>query len=795
LEGKGFTENGSLVKIRRLKNEKEEMTMSRIRFAALFMAALFAFTGTVSAITAEELAKKHRIKLWTFETGTLEGWYGENKFSKALSVTNDPKFVTEGKYAMKTDLTGSNDWNQEIMRNRGPFHADINKLVELSFDCIVPEATMKGLEYGEIYLVFSSQSNAWYSLKSALVPGKQTISYKIENQRIAKDMWDVYLVINSSQPFKGPIYIDNIQGRILGPPGNIEGVIKDSDGKGIKDAYVVVGEQLARTGNDGKFRMRVPEDAYRMAVVAYGYRDKGQDVMVLANQTNNLGEITLVKQREPKETAVKVSLDPSKVIRTFDPHKLYGQNVAAWHRPEGYRDNEALKRMKQIGATFIRLPGGDYGNEYDWRTGNVFRHDGTVRWTPDFNYMGGMAPFIRRLDSMWGGNKVEALPIINVMSPLSKTIEQRVNYQIEWLQDMKNKGIRFKYVEVGNEPDSKGAVPGPGKPKEGQPWYQAANDPKVLRWWSSIENYSKVFNYTSQKIKKAFPNDNLLLMGPCTMQPMNQEMLDGRPWQADAKSPVWVEKFLQLSGKHVDTLVVHEYPFWANNDARALLKKPQETWPVYMPKFRDWIKKHVNSIKGRENDYIEVALTEWNSGDENIMTAMLENSLFCADYLGEFIRQGGDLALIWDLYTQKPGLGGGHGLMDSENDPTDKFSRRGHYWVFDLYYNRFGTKVIDAKSDYENLSVHATMLDDRTIALMAINKSKFDIASAKIDIKGFKPSTTAKSWQFSEKEYVWSRELYRPIVNTGPTEFNARLGDSNSYNFPPYSITVMHLKK
>ncbi len=739
----------------------------------------------------EDIAAKHRVKLWTFESGTTEGWHGVAKWASICTVNKNPEYVTEGKNSLKVDLTGSKDWNQEVMVNSGPFDPNVTKLVELSFDCIVPEASVKGLEFQEIYMVVSSKSNAWYQLKSPLLAGTNKIVFKIDNAKMNADVWNIYLVTNNTQPFKGPIYIDNMIGRIMGTPGTIEGKITDKDtGSAVAGARVVVGDKLVVTDASGAFTMTVPEDVYKLVVVSFGYKDYSTEVTVLANKTKSMGSIATFKKKDPTKKAVTINIDPAKVIRTIDQHKMYGQNIAAWHKPEGYRDNVALGKLQKIGATFYRLPGGDYGNLYDWKTGDVYKYDGTKNWVPELNYMGGMAPFLIRMNTQFFPGQVEALPIINILTPAGKTIAQRLDYGVEWLQDMKNKGIKYRYVEIGNELDNKPDVPGPKKAKEGQKWYDAPTDMKNKMWWTQVANYSKVFNLAAYKIKTF--DRSLKIMGPVPMQPMNKERKEGEPWKAEGtEAPYWVEKFLKLSGDYVDTLAIHEYPFWANNDARLLLTKPQTTWPVYMPKYRAWIKKYITSKY--PNKYVEVALTEWNSGDENVMTAMIENALFCADYLGSFMKVGGDMAFVWDIYTQKPGTGGGHGLLDEENDPTSKFSERSHYWVFDMYYNRFGKTMVECTSSSPDLSVYAAKVDDGTVSIMAINKTKLAISSAKINIKGTPVSGSGKAWQLSEKEYVWSKELFRPIVNSGPTELNVNLGNG-TYDFPPYSVTVLQVK-
>lgn len=764
--------------------------------AVMFFAAFSLFAAEEAL---PEFVAKHRVMLWNFESGTTEGWHGLGTQAKVCSVVPVKGDPAGSKFRLKADITGSMGWNQEAMMFDGPFTKDMYRLVEFSFDVDIPAESVKGLEYQQLVLVIQSKTNQFYqSANKDVMPGKSRVVFKIDPSKFKEDLWHIILIVNNTQPFKGPIYIDNIGGRLMGDDGEVEGKVVDSVTKqGVSEAKVIVGDVLVKTDGGGNFKIKVAEDRYKAAVTIYGYKDKVlNNVDVMANQTLKMGNIEIVKSKAPVVDAVDVTIDPSVVIKEIDKHKLYGQNIAAWHKPNGYRDEEAINKLKKIGATFIRMPGGDYGNLYDWRSGDVYRPEGGKSWTPETNYMGVMVPFMLRMEGVMGKGSMEAMPIINVMTPVEKSIEERIKYGILWLKDMKMKGIKFRYVEIGNEPDNKPGFYGP-KVIKGKKWYETPGDKKVTKWWTSIDNYSKVFNLAAKMIKEdpELKDLNLKIMGPCPMQPMNKQRLAGEPWKAETenpKSPYWVERFLQKSADYVDALVVHEYPLWANNDARALLAKPQETWPKYMPLFKSWIKKYVNSKYPEKN--IEIALTEWNSGNENSMTVTMENALFCADYLGSYMSMGGDLAFVWDIYTQKPGLGGGHGQMDSENDPTNKYSERASYWVFDMYNNAFGTKMVKCSSSSDRLSVYAAKVDDNTISVMAINKTRLAIANAKFNVAGFNFSNSAKVWQFSEKEYVWSKELYRPIVNTGVSKFDVNLKDG-AYEFPPYSVTVIHLKK
>jgi len=740
------------------------------------------------------------VSLWSFDSGTTEGWHGVNKYAKACSAAKGAEFVTSGASALEIDLTGVKGWNQDVALFEGPFPPAFHGLKEITMDVYVPEASVKGMTYQEMYFIISGKANAWYQLKKQIKPGMNQVVLPVDNSKVKGEVWKVYIVVNSTEAWTGPIYVDTIKGKVLGAPSKFKGTVIDkASGKGLAGALVVIGDKLLKTDGSGNFSSVIPSDTYKVVVVKDGYKDKTISKAVIdPGKENNLGALDLIPEIEPRKKVSAITIDASKSIRKLpiDKHKMYGNNLAAWHPVGAYRDNTTVAKIKKLGVSFLRIPGGDYGNQYDWKTGEVYNYDGGVSWTPELNYYGGMVPFIKRMEKEMAG--FEVMPILNIMTPDSKSIDERVDYQIQWLQDMKNKGIKFKYVEVGNEPDNKPHCLGPAAAlKKGSSVTTLMKSPtskKVTKWWTSIDNVSNVFNWTTYKVKKAFPDDKLKLMGPCPMQPMNQERLAGEPWLAPKEAPYWVEKFLKKSAKYVDTLAIHEYPLWANNNAIALLKKPQQTWPVYMPKFRSWIKKYVNSVPGQENKYIEVALTEWNSGEENSMTALIENALFCADYLGSFMKEGGDMAFFWDLFTQKPGQGGGHGMFDAENDPTNRSSERGHYWPVMLYAQKFGTNMVKCESDNPDLSVYAATGDNGKLTIMAINKTKLFAADASIAISGTGVGG-GKAYQFSKKEYVWSKDLYKAIVNDGPSEININGGKNFKYTFPPFSVTLLELSR
>lgn len=187
---------------------------------ALAVAAYFGFrTSATKPLPTPgdgvvESPKHAALPLWNFESGTLEGWHGYGRWANACSITRDAHYVSEGRASLKIDCSGSTDWNQDVAVNDGPFPNDIHHLIQVAVDVTAPEASVSGMDYCEIYLVFMCRPNGWYEIKRQFRPGRQTITFDVDPSRIQQDIWHVYLVLNSSQPFKGPIYVDRVTGKV-----------------------------------------------------------------------------------------------------------------------------------------------------------------------------------------------------------------------------------------------------------------------------------------------------------------------------------------------------------------------------------------------------------------------------------------------------------------------------------------------------------------------------------------------------------------------------------------------------
>ncbi len=680
------------------------------------------------------------ILLWGFNKD-LGGFDGK--------TTQGTKITSEGSGSMEVDIEGSTGWNQGLAEcDTVPQAAQWDKLKAISFEVFMPAGSMAGVSYAEVFFVTSGTANSFYqSIKFKLQEGWNFVKADVDGTQFA-GITKVYFIFNSGGALHGTAYVDNIRGILKGANGNLTGKVVDQAGNPVPGALVAIAKQAVQTDATGSFREALPEDDYKVEVMRDGFEVKKDFVKVLGGKENNWA-VTLTGLNYQAKTAV-VSADFSKKLRAFSPHYMYGNNIAPWQPVPGFKDEAALKKIRGM-FDYIRVPGGGFSNRWQWRTGEVTgkgKAGFEVNWPV-------MTAFAKSL-----GPDTEYLMTLNIMT-------SDVPTQMAWIADARAQGIKVKYVEMGNEPDY-----------EPDMLYQGQN-----HYWTVIDNYCKHYLEFAKAVRAQFPD--IKIMGPTVAQLGNRQRAEGSPWLAGADAPWWDGEFLKRCGPYVDVVSLHTYPYWSNDSEYNLMTKTA-VLADYVPKVKKAIAEY---CPGRK---IEIAVTEWNSGDENAMTAKLANGIFVADFMGQMLTQGVDQANIWDMYTQKPELGGGHGVMDPSYDPTRKFAERPSYWALWLFRKSFGDTLTVSNSSQDMLTAYAST-QGAAKYILVVNKSSDSVYQTAVNVGAGKYQL--ELYSFGPQQYQWSENLYRAVVNAGPVYQKAGKPIQNAFNykFKPYTITCFKL--
>lgn len=682
--------------------------------------------------------------VYDFEGGT-QGFSGNT----AISTIG----ATSGKYALAIDATGSTGWNQNLAVESQ--NEDWTDAVEFLADVYLPAGTKAAAGYVQFIPTFSGPVNSFYQIgKVELQDGPNKIALKVNGSQVTTP-WKLYLIFNSDKAIPGKIYVDNIRMRKPGKPGRLTVSIVDPSGRPIPGAVVGAGTESETTDANGQVVLSLPSDNYTAEVLGSNVVATQFQAAVPVGSGHQTQTVAHTPRLAPIPARVLVSAGTR--LRSFDAGMMYGHNLAMWSGLDPFTNPIQKQKLRALRTELIRIPGGEYGNQWNWRNGGIFKQDASAAldWTPEANW------------DVWKkffhdmGPQVQAMLILNVF-------QSTPDEQVAWIKDAIDSGIKVPYVELGNEPDLEPARVFGG----------------VLGGSTNIQTYVDTVAPFASAVRKAFPN--IKILGPVIAQIDDPDCPGKHPWECnqylpngdvkpDPMHPNWVKKFLELYSKKGDLLdgvSVHSYPFypkWKNQPTDVW--DPVQAWtkvPKLAPilaQYKTWMREYYPAKAAG----MDIALTEFNMQvDETWVTADVMDAVWNANYIGEFIKGGGTVSTDWDINTMKPAEGGGHGFLDPNNDPTRPYAERARYWLYKMMANNFTGNLVKAQSSNPKVAAYATQ-DRGRVCVMLINSDADKPARVSLYVAGAGSATQLRVMSLSSKNYLWSKVLYRAVLNEDPT--------------------------
>jgi hypothetical protein len=258
----------------------------------------------------------------------------------------------------------------------------------------------------------------------------------------------------------------------------------------------------------------------------------------------------------------------------------------------------------------------------------------------------------------------------------------------------------------------------------------------------------------------------------------------------------WGKEVIAAAGDVMDFYIIHEYGDVGASVAsdQEILARPQQLWGPMM----DALNQDFDNLAGGRR--VPIAVTEynlfaWESDEHNAKMSQFVNGVFIADSIGQMIANGIVIANQWNLAHNYAGLPAGYGMLNA-----DDYTRFPQYYVFPLWA-KFGASMLpltNSLSAETTLSAYAGKVDADTFTVLAINKTGQTI-TAQIKLNGIETIVSGKVDVLRANALDDTSVTFNGVSNptddlsNAPSLNLAALGNPLTYDFPPYSVTVLTL--
>lgn len=492
---------------------------------------------------------------------------------------------------------------------------------------------------------------------------------------------------------------------------------------------------------------------------------------------------------EPSDGTIRIGAGGP--ARPIDP-RLFGTNVPAWLH-QTLEDPTFIARTQATEATVIRLPGGSWGNTYDWLACQTERADPCNRAARPSDFI----TFMRATgtEGMWvvsmNGTAKEAAALVAFFNGAVDD-ERSIGLDVRgrdwktvghWARLRAESGhpepVGVRLFEIGNE--VYGGKPGTGKDCAEWGWEDG--------WTCDGTEYVLGFGEGAERREGFIEFRN-------AMREVDPSILVGAvgiPFQSEWSN--WGNEVIAAAGQEMDFYIVHQYAFFETPASlETILAEPQRTWGRIFADVRAAFDRHAG---GRDIPIVvnEFNLFSFQDNDTGRLMTRAVNMLHLADTFGQLAEHQATMANQYNLANGVTETIGNYGMLDAGS-----IERYPQYWVFPLW-SRFGAELLPAASSFDagrELSIYAGRAADDVVSLMVINKADRSI-TATISVEDV-AGVTGGTVDIAQAESLEALSAsFNGVANPADDLSDAPsitidgVSSLFNYTFTPYSITLVRL--
>lgn len=477
--------------------------------------------------------------------------------------------------------------------------------------------------------------------------------------------------------------------------------------------------------------------------------------------------------------------------RAFNP-LLLGTNAPAWIGSDKLGDVQFQQRIRDLGTTLVRMPGGSWSSSYDWlacenRDGEGCQYLPAARPS---DYVGFLAA--TGVAGMWTIN-------FNDTAQKAAALVAFFNGTVD---DSRVIGVDRDGVDWGTVGAWAALRSAHGHP-----------DPQPVEYWeignevfgAKLEGASdclangweEVWTCDGDEYVHGNSQHDGYLQFRAAMRAVDPTVSVGAVGIGGDQNGwgYFGAKVIVGAGDAIDFYIVHDYGFYENPTDAVALARPVRWFPDVIRTARAFL-----DAKVRDRT-VPIAVTEYNlftraNIDTTGMMSQAINALYIADYIGQMAEVGVTIANQWNLVNGTVGSEGDYGMLNPQtSNPMPQ------YYGLALW-QLFGDQMLPIATGFNpqaSLSVYAGRRADGTITLLVVNKSNI-AQDASIDLDGSTATYSAKADVVTTEALNSTSIMYNgspiqpsdlasvPSLDLGPVD-----EQTLTHSFDPYSISLLLL--
>jgi len=394
---------------------------------------------------------------------------------------------------------------------------------------------------------------------------------------------------------------------------------------------------------------------------------------------------------------VVINIDANDISHTVHP-MIQGQGlVYSIENDAIYADGTMAQLYKDIGAGFLRWPGGTVSTMYHW---NDLTGVGWLdQWNPTYNTSSNQSPsqYMDLDEYIILSNAAGTEPMLGIN--LSSGMEwdrqaEALQEAIDMIEYCQSQNFDVKYFYLDNETYHSGNGYNKDKDNDGEHW--------------TPQSYAEQINIYAAEIKKLVPEAKIIAN-----------------WKEHIRDNVSdYTTLINGAGNNIDYIDVHYYWKWGVATWDAWKEKTpmeNETQWYNGDTYVEEIKYFNNMVADLGKPHIKLASLEWNiaPGDHNSNPnhTPFKTALMASEMQMQFIQGGLELASMWTTQWSGSATGEFQVLVNSDDNNNPNPMAK----VFELYKHAINGDVVSSSST-DNIIMTTTVLKDDKAFVYLLNK-------------------------------------------------------------------------